>query len=108
MFRKPAPDADYGAPPQNHEELINSYVKDSWWGESGYQSSQRFGRPRKAYSNKGLIFGGSVDWIGYVVPFSLLDAKGGRTKVLALIHDDTVHDVVTDNCTRCAIIHYVD
>lgn len=101
--RKPAPDTDYGLPPQNYEKLIKDHVKVSWWGEQGYHSPQRFGRLRKAYVNRGLIYGGGVDWVGYVVPFYLMDSKGRGWKVFAFIHNDKVDDV-----GQHSNIHYVD
>lgn len=106
--RKPAPDADYGPPPQNYEKLISDYVKDSWWGEQGYHTPQRFGRLRKAYRNRGIIYGGGVDFVGYVVPFSIIDAEGGRWKALAFLHSDTVDYVEMDTGRATATLHYVD
>lgn len=102
MFRKPAPDADYGALPENYEELIKS-KNDRFWGDS-LVTSYLFGRPRKGYFNRGLLFGGGVSWKGYVVPFSFNHKKFGRLTFLGLIWKDTVKITFDDQ----PLLHFVE
>jgi hypothetical protein len=70
----PPPKADYGSYPNEYEndakERISSMLRDP--------ESARFvfGEPVKAWGNNGLIQGGNVTFIGYVIPIAV-NARNG-------------------------------
>lgn len=75
----PPPNVDYGPPPTNFQAPIKAYfdlvLKDP---ES---ARYRFGPPVPGYSNAGLIYGGGVAHVGYIVDVAV-NAKnsfGGYT-----------------------------
>ena len=115
MFRKPASDTDYGAFPENYKELINTYVEDAIWIGSGSSPTGSKcctyvdKRPRKAYVNKGLMFGGGVGWIGYAVPFSFVDKDTREVlELVALIRNSRVSYVVSNSSRTWSMLHYAD
>ncbi len=80
-FETPGPTYWYGAPPKAvyYEDYIKEYfatiLKDP---ES---ARYRFGTPRKAYVNNGLIHGGNLGWVGYamMVGINAKNSYGGYT-----------------------------
>lgn len=97
-FHKPAPNVVVLPPPTNVEVAIKSHfevvLKDP---ES---ARYRFGLPRKAYLNNGLIHGGTVAWVGYVVRVDVnaKNSMGGYTghqPYLALFSGDRLYSVLS-------------
>lgn len=80
-FETPGPTYWYGSPPKAayYEDYIKEYfatvLKDP---ES---ARYRFGSPRRAYMNNGLIHGGGIGWAGYaiVVGINAKNSYGGYT-----------------------------
>lgn len=61
----------FGRYPKNYAETIRSHMI-RFAGISA-DASFRFGKPEKAYLNKGILAGGGVDWQGYVVDVEVLE-----------------------------------
>lgn len=66
QFKSPHPSADYGLPPKNYEAAIRAHfdqvLKDPESVRFRFNSP-----PRRAYVNAGLIYGGDVQWLGYMM-----------------------------------------
>lgn len=92
-FQKPTAGTGYGAYPSNYQELIKGYMETSLIDPES--ARYRFGTPRRAYANQGLLYGGKVAWTGYAIPF-FVNAKNrlggytGGSEYVALIRDGTV------------------
>lgn len=78
-FDKPSPNADFGAAPVRYEqsipEALSLALKDP------DSAKYKFLPPVKGYQNNGLVYGGRVTWMGYMV-LALVNAKnsmGGYT-----------------------------
>ena len=75
----PPPNADYGEYPSGYEndakQQIANVLKDP--DSARFQ----FGAPVKAYGNNGLIYGGGVAFIGYILPIEVnaRNSFGGYT-----------------------------
>lgn len=92
-FQKPTPGTDYGAYPENYQDLIKGYMETVLIDPES--ARYRFNPPRKAYVNQGLAYGGKVQWTGFGVPFFVNSKNrfGGYTggkDFVALIRDGTV------------------
>ena len=64
-FQKPKSSANYGIPPVNYEQTIKEYFESVL--KDPESARYRFSQPIKAYENEGLLFGGKVAWLGYLV-----------------------------------------
>ena len=64
-FKRPSPTANFDPPPQNYEQAIKNYfeviLKDP------DSARYRFSTPVKAYINEGLLYGGKVSWLGWLI-----------------------------------------
>lgn len=64
-FQHPQTLADCGIAPQNYENTIKDQFEKML--KDPDSARYKFGQPVRAYSNGGLIFGGKVEWAGYLV-----------------------------------------
>ncbi|MCK9455360.1 hypothetical protein [Sulfurimonas sp.] len=64
-FQRPGPSVNYGNPPQGYEEAIKVHFKQVL--KDPESANYRFGKPVKAYTNEGMVYGGKVSWVGYLV-----------------------------------------
>ncbi len=64
-YQRPKPAANYGIPPVNYEHTIKEYFESVL--KDAESARYRFDQPSKAYENEGLLFGGKVVWLGYLV-----------------------------------------
>jgi hypothetical protein len=78
-LKHPSSTANFGSQPQNYEQAIKSYfeviLKDP------DSAKYRFSAPVKAYGNEGLIYGGDVSWLGWLVDVDVnaKNSYGGYT-----------------------------
>ncbi len=66
MFAPLPANADFGAPPNAHEEVIRAHFEQTL--KDPESARYRIGKPERAYGNEALIQGGGIRWIGYLVP----------------------------------------
>jgi hypothetical protein len=64
-FQAADPSADYGPYPNNYEKIVTAYMEESLIDP--WSAQYKMSKPRRAYANDGLMFGGGVLWYGYVV-----------------------------------------
>ena len=56
---------EYGNPPRNYATAIRNYFSTKLRG--GSTAQYRFSEPKRAYKRKGLVYGGDVEWKGWLV-----------------------------------------
>jgi len=56
---------DYGYPPQRYKEKIKRYFSNKL--SRGAISKYTFSKPHRAFKRKGLAYGGTVSWRGWLV-----------------------------------------
>ncbi len=69
MFEPLPPNTDFGTLQSNYEQVVKTQMEASL--KDPESARYRFGTPRKAHANWGLIDGGKVRWVGYLVPFEV-------------------------------------
>lgn len=63
-FAKLPPGSDFGTLPRDSEWSVKNHFERSL--KDPESARYRFGKFRRAYANKGLIYGGGVAWHGYL------------------------------------------
>ena len=97
-FAKPDMDPkNWGDPPADYEQRIrahfDTFLKD------GPSARYKFEAPVRAYANQGLIYGGGVRWVGYLVKVEV-NAKNsfggyvGWKPYMAMLSKDGVYQVM--------------
>lgn len=64
-FQQPEADANYGSTPVNYELAIKEYFESVLIDSES--ARYKFSQPVKAYENEGLLAGGEVLWLGYLI-----------------------------------------
>jgi hypothetical protein len=78
-FQRPDSTANYGRYPSNYEQLVKEYIISQLIDP--FSAVIQVSKPKKAYANSPLMYGGNVVWYGYIVNASV-NAKnryGGYT-----------------------------
>lgn len=78
-FAKPDPGANYGELPADYQQQAQTYFADVL--KDPDSARYKFGTPRRAYGNNGLVYGGKIAFVGWAVPV-YINAKnsfGGYT-----------------------------
>ena len=59
----------YGAKPQHYQTAIKNYFSTKL--TRGEEGKYKFGEPKRGYMQKGLAYGGDLDWKGWLVETSV-------------------------------------
>jgi hypothetical protein len=93
-FEEPAADA-YGPYPERYASRIKHHMQR--FEGVPEDASFQFGRPVKAYTNKGILAGGQIEWQGYVVDVQVETRRFGQKRskdYVVRMRDDLVIEVV--------------
>jgi len=111
FFQKPDSCANYGTPPVNYEEKIKQYFELVLIDPES--ARYRFSQPIKAYENEGLISGGKVCWLGYLVE-TQVNAKNqlggyvGYQPYVVLFKSNEIYRVEKRDIAYDTSVHRVD
>lgn len=108
-FASPTATADYGQPPSNYEATIKQHFETLL--KDPDSAKYRMSKPRKAYGNKGLLYGGGVAWSGYIVRVAVNSKNGfggyvGYRPYTVVFYNDSIRDVFPGDGSP--ITHEVD
>ena len=68
---------EYGLRPSNYVSSIKSYFSAKL--PRGDEAIYKFSQPKRAYKRKGLVYGGEVDWKGWLIETSVATTnRSGR------------------------------
>jgi hypothetical protein len=76
-FEPPKPDG-YGAFPEHYAAHIKHHMQR--FEGTPDDASFQFGRPVRAYTNKGILAGGQIEWQGYVVDVKIETSRFGQKR----------------------------
>ncbi len=110
-FQKPDMNADHGTPPVNYEQTIREYFESVLIDPES--ARYRFNQPVKAYENDGLVAGGDVCWLGYLVETQVnsknrLGGYVGYESYVVLFKANDIYKVQKRDIAYAMLVHRVE